>query len=402
MNILRMINPVQPYAWGSKTFISELLGKPEQNGAPQAELWLGAHPKSSSLIQNGDLQVNLSYIIAEDPGDFLGNNIARSYHDQLPFLLKVLAAAAPLSIQAHPNQKQAREGFAHENKLGIPIDADKRNYKDANHKPELIVALTSFTAMCGFRAFPELVSYLNKYLTEYESEQFANFLSAPNPQSLQDFFGSLLNLSKAERQELLSPYLNKITQAQPDTEQEKLLKKWSIELYRRYPDDIGVLSPLLLNIIELQPFEGLYLQAGILHSYLQGAGMEIMANSDNVLRGGLTPKHIDTDELLRVVDFQPIVIKPVIPKAVSDTENSYQTPALEFALSILRHESEKQTVLPFAGSPEVLFCYEGGFVIENCSQLLSLEKGQSLFVPYEVEGYIVQGKGVLFRARCNL
>jgi len=401
MNILRMINPVQPYAWGSKTFISELLGNREHNGTPQAELWIGAHPKSSSLIQNGDMQVNLNYIIAEDPCDFLGSNITRIYSDQLPFLLKVLAADAPLSIQAHPNQKQARAGFARETKLGIPLDATDRNYKDANHKPELIVALTPFTALCGFRALPELVSYFKKYLRCYSSETLVAFLHEPNQFSLKALFTSLLIMSASERQIMFSIYLNNISQAQPDTEQEKLLQKWSIELSRLYPDDIGVLSPLLLNIIELEPFEGLFLEAGILHSYLQGAGMEIMANSDNVLRGGLTPKYIDTEGLIYVLDFMPKITKSIVPKAISEHEKIYQTSAEEFRLTIFEHESDTQTVVPFANSPEILFCYEGSFVIENCSQFLSLEKGQSLFVPFEVDGYCVQGKGIIFRARCN-
>ncbi len=402
MNILRMINPVQAYAWGSKTFISGLLGKTEGTDTPQAELWLGAHPKASSLIQNGDIQVNLSYIIAEDPCDFLGSIITRTYCDQLPFLLKVLAAEAPLSIQAHPNQKQAKDGFAHEEKLCIPIDAANRNYKDANHKPELIVALTSFTAMCGFRAYPELETYLKKYLAGFNEKSLEDFLRQPNQQNLKDFFATLLNLSLAERQKLISDYMSNIAHTLTETEQEKLIKQWSIELNRLYPDDIGVLSPILLNIIELKPFEALYLEAGVLHSYLHGAGMEIMANSDNVLRGGLTPKHIDAEELVNVLDFLPGDIHPIQPEQTSNTEFMYHTPALEFTLSTIKHDTEMYTEIPFACSPEILFCFEGRFVIENCSQFLTLEKGQSLFVPFEVDGYTVQGKGIIFRARCNL
>lgn len=402
MNILRMINPIQAYAWGSKSFISELLNNTEHDGTPQAELWMGAHPKSSSLIQNGENQVNLNYIIAEDPCDFLGSVITRSYCDQMPFLLKVLAAEAPLSIQAHPNQKQARDGFARENKQGIPIDAPQRNYKDANHKPELIVALTTFTAMCGFRAYPELVANLKQFLPGYDEKRYTDFLLQPSPQSLKDFFASLLNLSSDERKKLLTTYMNKIAQFTPANEKETLIRNWSIELNKQYPDDIGIISPILLNIIVLQPFEALYLEAGVLHSYLHGAGMEIMANSDNVLRGGLTPKHIDTDELVNVLDFLPRNIQPITAQEMSQTELSYLTPAQEFILSMIKHISETTTEIEFAGSPEILFCYEGNFVIENCSQFLSLEKGQSLFIPYEVDGYCVQGKGILFRARCNL
>lgn len=402
MNILRMINPVQTYAWGSKTFISELMGKPELNGNPQAELWLGAHPKSSSLIQNGETQVNLNYIIAEDPCDFLGSTITRTYHDQLPFLLKVLAAASPLSIQAHPNQKQAKEGFVREEKQGIPIEADNRNYKDSNHKPELIVALTSFTALCGFRAYREMVTYLKKYLHEFKSIELNNLIAEPNSDHLKNFFASLLNHTEAEKLILLNIYLTNLASIEPETEQEKLLKEWSLELSKLYPDDIGILSPMLLNIVIMKPFEGLYLEAGVLHSYLGGAGMEIMANSDNVLRGGLTPKHIDTCELINVLDFEPRPIQAIVPEQFTETEKVYHAPADEFLLSVIEHKTKTETFIPFAGSPEILFCYEGNFVVENCSQYLSVDKGQSIFIPYEVDGYCVQGNGILFRARCNI
>jgi len=402
MNILRMVNPVQAYAWGSKTFIRDLLCTLKPDNKPQAELWMGAHPKLPSQILNGDILVNLDYIIGEDPVDFLGKKTAGMYHDQLPFLLKVLAADEPLSIQVHPGKKQAKSGFAYEEKAEIPIEAPHRNYKDTNHKPELLVALTPFHAMCGFREYSELIQNLKKYLPDTKLAELDSFIANPNPENLKTLYSALLKLESIAKDKLLSAYLKNIEKAGPADEQEKLIKDWTIKLNKFYPKDTGILSPLFLNIIVLKPMEGLYLPAGVLHSYLQGAGMEIMANSDNVLRGGLTSKHIDIEELLKAVDFTSKTIEPVKAIKKTETEAIYKTPAEEFALSIIKHASEKTINFEPSGSPEVLFCYEGSFVIENCSQFLTLEKGQSLFVPYEVEGYSIKGTGTIFRAIVNL
>jgi mannose-6-phosphate isomerase len=402
MNILRMVNPVMPYAWGSKTFIQNLTGDKSNLDNPQAELWLGAHPKASSQIQNGEILMSLHDIIADDPDDFLGARTATAYQDQLPFLLKVLAADLPLSIQAHPDQKYAREGFKKENKLGIPIDATERNYKDANHKPELLVALSEFHALCGFRDLQELVYLLPRFLPETNAAELTKFFASPDVLTMQKHYASLLRLRDQDKVKLLGAYIKQIKTYKAENPQEKLIIAWSLKLSELYPNDIGILSPLLMNIVVLKPFEGLYLEPGVPHSYLQGAGMEIMANSDNVLRGGLTNKHIDTDELLNILDFTPKKIKPVIAEKQSDTEKLYATPAKEFALSVITHPEDMTSGFKPSGSPEIIFCFEGSFTVENCSQFLPLEKGQSLFIPCEVEGFSVQGKGTIFRAKVNL
>jgi len=402
MNILRMVNPVQAYAWGSKTFIQELLGTNDAKDKPQAELWMGAHPKSPSQILNGDILVNLDYIIAENPGNLLGSRIAHEYHNQLPFLLKVLAAEQPLSIQAHPDKKQAEEGFAKESKLGILIEAPERNYKDANHKPELLVALTPFTAFCGFRDYNELANLLLKYLPKAAMSELSIFTVNPNTQNLKELYSALYKAFPDNRKKLLEIYLSNVKTINPVTRQQQLIKEWALKLNELYPNDIGVLSPLLLNIIELKPMEGLYLEPGILHSYLHGTGMEIMANSDNVLRGGLTQKHIDIDELLNVADFTNNNAEPILAASISSAEKQFKTPPKEFALSVINQAKDTKTEIDASNSPEILFCFEGSFVIENCSQFLSLEKGQSLFVPFEVEGYAIQGQGTIFRAKVNL
>jgi mannose-6-phosphate isomerase len=402
MNILRMVNPVMPYVWGSRTFIQSMTGDKTSLNQPQAELWLGAHPKASSQIRNGEILMSLHDIIADDPDDFLGAQTATAYHDRLPFLLKVLAADLPLSIQAHPDQKHAREGFKKENQLDIPIDAPERNYRDAFHKPELLVALTEFHALCGFRELQELVYLLPRFLPETNAAELTEFLASPDLQTMQKHYSSLLRLSDENRSKLLGEYIKQLRTVRAENLQEKLIIEWSLKLHELYPNDIGVLSPLLMNVIVLKPLEGIYLEAGVLHSYLQGAGMEIMANSDNVLRGGLTDKHVDTDELLHILDFTPCVRHPIRAAKISATEQVFQTSAQEFALSIVCHTDEQKTEIKASGSPEILFCSEGNFVLENNSQFLSLEQGQSVFVPFEVEGYAVQGTGTLFRARVNL
>jgi mannose-6-phosphate isomerase len=402
MNILRMVNPVMPYAWGSKTFIQELTGDKSGLGQPQAELWMGAHPGSSSQIQNGDILVNMHYVIADDPCDFLGPRTANTFKDQLPFLLKVLAADQPLSVQVHPDKKQAREGFALENKLGIPLDAPHRNYRDDNHKPELLVALTEFHALCGFRDEQELTTLLHKYLPHFAMPELDNFRYNPAPDTLKILYSAILNSDAVVKQTLLDFYLKHVHSLLPATPQEQLINEWTVKLNELHPNDIGVISPLLMNVVTLKPMEGLFLEPGVPHSYLCGAGIEIMANSDNVLRGGLTSKHSDKDELLKALVFATGKSKPVQAEKVSDTEKTYPTLAEEFALSVITHSKEIQTDISASGSPEIIFCYEGSFVVENCSQYLTIEKGQSLFVPYEVEGYAVQGKGTLFRARVNL
>jgi mannose-6-phosphate isomerase len=195
MNILRMVNPVMPYVWGSRTFIQSMTGDKTSLNQPQAELWLGAHPKASSQIRNGEILMSLHDIIADDPDDFLGAQTATAYHDRLPFLLKVLAADLPLSIQAHPDQKHAREGFKKENQLDIPIDAPERNYRDAFHKPELLVALTEFHALCGFRELQELVYLLPRFLPETNAAELTEFLASPDLQTMQKHYSSLLMLS---------------------------------------------------------------------------------------------------------------------------------------------------------------------------------------------------------------
>ena len=281
----KLINSVQNYAWGSKTALTELYGLANPQQLPMAELWMGAHPKSSSKIEDTSGQiVSLRDVIDENQSALLGDAVAQRF-GELPFLFKVLCAAQPLSIQVHPNKRNSEIGFAKENAAGIPMDAAERNYKDPNHKPELVFALTPFLAMNAFREFSEIVSLLQPVAGAHTA--IAHFLEQPNAERLSQLFAGLLSMQGEEKSRALA-----ILKAALETQQGE---PWqTIRLIAEfYPDDSGLFSPLLLNVVKLNPGDAMFLFAETPHAYLQGVALEVMANSDNVLRAGLTPKYID-------------------------------------------------------------------------------------------------------------
>ncbi|EBF3765748.1 mannose-6-phosphate isomerase, partial [Salmonella enterica subsp. enterica serovar Reading] len=278
----KLINSVQNYAWGSKTALTELYGIANPQQQPMAELWMGAHPKSSSRITtaNGET-VSLRDAIEKNKTAMLGEAVANRF-GELPFLFKVLCAAQPLSIQVHPNKRNSEIGFAKENAAGIPMDAAERNYKDPNHKPELVFALTPFLAMNAFREFSDIVSLLQPVAGAHSA--IAHFLQAPNAERLSQLFASLLNMQGEEKSRALAVLKAALNSQQGEPWQTiRVISEY-------YPDDSGLFSPLLLNVVKLNPGEAMFLFAETPHAYLQGVALEVMANSDNVLRAGLTPK----------------------------------------------------------------------------------------------------------------
>ncbi|EDB3548791.1 mannose-6-phosphate isomerase, partial [Salmonella enterica subsp. enterica serovar Newport] len=293
----KLINSVQNYAWGSKTALTELYGIANPQQQPMAELWMGAHPKSSSRITtaNGET-VSLRDAIEKNKTAMLGEAVANRF-GELPFLFKVLCAAQPLSIQVHPNKRNSEIGFAKENAAGIPMDAAERNYKDPNHKPELVFALTPFLAMNAFREFSDIVSLLQPVAGAHSA--IAHFLQAPNAERLSQLFASLLNMQGEEKSRALAVLKAALNSQQGEPWQTiRVISEY-------YPDDSGLFSPLLLNVVKLNPGEAMFLFAETPHAYLQGVSLEVMANSDNVLRAGLTPKYIDIPELVANVKFEP-------------------------------------------------------------------------------------------------
>ncbi|MHA6792909.1 mannose-6-phosphate isomerase, class I [Pseudonocardia bannensis] len=383
-------NPVRPYAWGSRTVIAELLGEPVPSPHPQAELWLGAHPADSSrLVQPDGHTISLLDAVAAEPQRLLGSDRAGRWDGRLPFLLKVLAADEPLSLQAHPSAEQAASGFERENAAGIPLDAADRNYRDASHKPEIICALTEFHALVGFRDAVTSVRLLSA-LDVPELAAYTDLLAAqPGPDGLRALFTTWITLPQSVLDELV-PALQRgsIRLAGADGEFQAEART-VLELSERYPGDAGVLAALLLNRIVLQPGEALYLPAGNLHAYLSGAGIELMANSDNVLRGGLTPKHVDVPELLRVLDFAAGP-PPVCTGRTECGWVRYDTPADEFLL----RRCEVATRLPGIrvpdGGPRIMVCTGGAVCLRAGGRAVGLRRGQSLFLAAADRGIVIE------------
>lgn len=328
--IMVLKNPILPYAWGSATAIPELLGR-APDGGPQAEMWMGAHPKAPSTVVKEAGEIPLPEAIAADPEGMLGPSVRERFGDTLPFLFKILAAAAPLSIQAHPSQDEAQAGFHRETAAGIPLDAPHRNYRDANHKPECIRALTPFWGLCGFRPADEAEALLCTFCGP-DFGPLRSGLDGEEPEPFRDFFEKLMTLDPAHLRDTLRRAEAHAAGAASETPE----GRWITRLATAYPGDPGILSPLFLNLIRLEPGEALFLPAGELHAYLDGLGLEIMANSDNVLRGGLTPKHVDVPELTRRVRFRPRRPPVLRPETVSPIEAVYPTPVAEFRLSEIR------------------------------------------------------------------
>lgn len=392
MPLYKLVNTVQRYAWGSRTVIAELLGRASPSEGPEAELWMGAHPLAPSRIAGAG--ATLLDLIAADPKVVIGDATARRFGTRLPFLLKVLAAETPLSLQAHPSKAQAESGFAAEEQAGVPRDAASRNYKDDNHKPELICALTPFDALCGFRPARATLELLSRLDVSELAPVIGVLAADPTSAGLCNAFSGLM---RAERGTVAKIVEATVAGAEHHAETGGRFAeecRWAVRLAELYPGDPGVVSALMLNLVRLEPGQALYLPAGNLHAYLHGAGIEIMANSDNVLRGGLTPKHVDVPELLRVLDFTDRAVTPLEPEAVSSVESVYRTSASEFCLSRLAVGAGTRFVADDRRGPEILLCVDGRAKIDD----VALERGESMFVTASESSYEIVGEATLFRA----
>ncbi len=325
--------------------------------------------------------------LQQDPEGQLGAVARGRFGDTLPFLAKVLAADEPLSLQAHPSAAQAAEGYAREEQLQIPVNAADRNYRDRSHKPELIVAMGPFEALAGFRPVGRTVE-LMRALGVRELEPYVELLSAqPDADGLRALFTTWITAPQPDLDVLVPAVLDgAIEYIRSGAKDFAAEAKTVLELGERYPGDAGVLAAMLLNRITLAPGEAIYLPAGNLHAYLSGIGFEVMANSDNVLRGGLTPKHVDVPELLRVLDFSPTPESELRPQIVRDgMELVYQTPAEEFAFSVLAVDGDQlghQVDAPaHHDGPQILLCTEGSPTVYAKSGTLTLARGAAAWVP---------------------
>ena len=388
-------NTIQHYEWGSPTAIPDLLGQRNPSGKPWAELWMGAHPKAPSRINRDGRWLSLIEILQGRPDEILGRQVARRFDNKLPYLFKVLAASKPLSIQAHPNLSQAQSGFKSENEKKIPLDAKNRNYKDDNHKPECICALTPFVALYGFRVISEIIALIEAACPMSLAQEVQRLKTNPDPKGLKSFYSELMNFGSIKQAQIVAEALQNLEHiSDPD------IILWMKRLAEEYPSDIGILTPILLNLIRLEPGQALFLPAGELHAYLEGLGIELMANSDNVLRGGLTPKHIDLSELLRVVQFEPRPIHILKTETKTDNETVYITPAREFILSFVNVAVEADYRSPQSRSAEILLCTDGQAVIQDLAgaSRREIKKGDSVLVPAAVAGYRINGNATLYKA----
>ena len=389
-------NTVQEYAWGSYTSIPELFGKDSPSNRPQAELWMGAHPKAPSMVNCEGKWISLIELIKNNPIDILGKEVANRYGNKLPYLLKVLAAAKPLSIQAHPDLKHASAGFERENSLRIPLNAFNRNYKDNNHKPECICALTPFWALNGFRKISGILSLMEKICLQDFNKELDDLRNQPDHAGLKRFFNDLMTMD-FNRQKLLIK--DAVKNAQKLSKYNKAFE-WIVNLHNEYQEDIGIFSPVILNLICLEPGQAMFLQAGELHAYLDGVGIELMASSDNVLRGGLTPKHVDVSELLNVLNFEEREINILSAQKRSNYEYIYLTPADEFELSVITDDKSIDYTSSEKRSIEIILCTNGEATINDIGKNVSvvLVKGASVVIPASVEMYGIKGKGTFYKA----
>ncbi|MEV3833691.1 mannose-6-phosphate isomerase, class I [Aeromonas allosaccharophila] len=392
-SFLLMQNPIQGYDWGSHDSLTTLFGIPNPQSKPQAELWMGAHPNGCSEVTLAGSAQKLSTLIDAAPAAALGDATLARF-GSLPFLFKVLCAEKALSIQVHPSKAQAEAGFAKEEAAGIDIKAANRNYKDPNHKPELVFALTPYQAMNGFRAIPAILALFDRMALPALADLTAALRQSQDEAGLQHFFHQLLILCGESKDEALAGLLAYAANHQ-DEETFALITS----LATQYPGDVGLFSPLLLNVVTLQPGQAMFLDACTPHAYVRGTGLEIMANSDNVLRAGLTPKYIDVAELLDCTRCLPkpddqILLAPRCDGAVQH----FDVPVPDFTFSVYSAGEHQLTT----ASAEILFAIDGTVILKHGEQSLRLEKGQSAFIPAATGSYQLLAEGRVARAgnRC--
>jgi mannose-6-phosphate isomerase class I len=382
---LRVRGRVQHYAWGSTDAIPELLGQANPKHEPFAELWLGAHPDLPALVTIGSGEIALNRLTGAAGPVLLGETAFEQFDGVFPFLMKILSAAKPLSIQAHPNTEQAESGFARENHAGLDLDDPQRNYRDDKHKPELISALEDFYALRGFRPLEELDRTVHAMpeLSDLAPDETLTH------DGMVDLYVDLMQLPQREVNRRLIPFMQRLRTASKDREFGKADPEyWAIraddEFSRDDHKDRGLFSVFLLNLVHLRPGQGMYLPAGELHSYLEGTGVEIMANSNNVLRGGLTPKRVDVEELLSVLTFEcgkPTVLELERNRG-SATHARYVTPASEFELSRVQLKSGERHIAGGTHGAELGIVLEGKLKIDSRNgSNLDLDRGQSFLVP---------------------
>lgn len=369
--IFKLTGVIQHYAWGGNTFIPNLLGRPAILDKPSAEYWMGAHPSAPSKLKIGNEWVELNQLITEDPAFTISNSVMNRF-GELPYLFKVLDVNDMLSIQVHPTKASAEIGFEAENAAGIPVNVPHRNYKDKNHKPEVMVALSEFWLLHGFRGKAALEEVL------LNTPELKILLSLFKQEGIKGLYQFVMEMAQEEVNTMLRPLVERairlkkegmISPADPSW--------WTAKLYEESGIaeniDRGIFSIYFFNIVKVNKGEGVFQKAGVPHAYLEGQNIELMANSDNVLRGGLTPKHVDVPELMKHTLFEEVI--PDIMKGVPGISGElvYPCPVPDFGLSKIELEAGKE-YQSNSFSLEILIVTEGSIIV---NQLMVLNKGEA-------------------------
>jgi mannose-6-phosphate isomerase len=399
--VLRLQGVVQHYDWGGQNFIPDLLGVENATRRPFAELWIGAHAKAPSVVELASGTEPLDELIAEAPEAMLGAAANHHFHGRLPYLFKILDVHKMLSIQAHPTLVQAREGFARENAEGVSLEAGSRNYKDETHKPEIGVALTEFWMLHGFRPLEQIAGIL-EHIPELGSlmPEFGSGLAAAGHDHatrrglLRTLYSNVMTMPQGRVDVLLARLLSRL-RAAPSAEKDSP-DFWALRAAEQFPLpgehlDRGIFSVYLLNLVHLHPGQATFQPAGVLHAYLEGVNVELMANSDNVLRGGLTTKHVDVPELLRILAFEGGTPEVFEGTRVSEQERVYRTPAEEFELSRISVEARDRYTGEAAYGPKALLVLHGSGTVTAAGRSLSMERGSIVFAPCGTQFVIETG-----------
>ncbi|MFS2225090.1 mannose-6-phosphate isomerase, class I [Pantoea sp. B65] len=385
-----LTNVVKNYPWGSRSAMSQRFNILNPDALPQAELWMGVHPSGISQVNSQGVPMALSELIARDKTAMLGDDTVKRFGD-LPYLLKILAAESALSIQVHPKKAQAEAGFA---RTAPSPSSEIPDYNDANHKPELVYAITSFIAMNGFRAINSIVENF-KALDIPPLNEAANKLALhPDAEGLRAFFVALMQISPANKEQAIQ----RLSSGNISLYDEALVNIVQ-RLKQHYPNDIGVLAPLYLNCVTLQPGEAMFLYPGTLHAYIHGTAIEVMASSDNVLRAGLTNKKINLEELVCCTTFEPAdqATLLMLPER-QDGQARYPIPVDDFRFSIFTATVDYQLQ---TRSAEILLVIDGAATLKHINgEMLRLETGQSAFIPASTGDWSLTTTGKLCRVSC--
>lgn len=396
----RLQGRIRDYAWGSARAIPELFGYPPAE-KKIAEVWCGAHRDDPAYVVADSRAVlfdlseayphgrgsshsesalvgatTLDRYIAADPEGALGPLVAARGHGELPYLLKLIAPQEPLSLQVHPSLEQAQAGFAAEEAAGIPRNSPERNYKDRNHKPELAYALSRFEALAGFRTARRILEVITDLHTPL-TDQLARKLT---DDGVREAFRFLLAESTRPTPEAVGAVVEACRRRDPEESPSYRADRTVVMLGEKHPNNPGVVASLFMNPVTLHPGEALFIPSGMVHAYLSGVAVELMASSDNVLRAGLTEKHVDVSELLRIVRSEAAPPVRIAPEKVSRAVSTFYAPVDDFELSVIRLRDATQWEKIRSSGPRTVICLEGAAQLQTDHDELHMNAGQAVFV----------------------